>query len=72
MDYLELVIRETLRLFPSVPLIARTNRKSIDISKYYKLFIEYLRMNVIFNSFRWHEGGKADDSYHVSYGNGLQ
>uniref|UniRef100_A0A1I8PSP6 Cytochrome P450 n=1 Tax=Stomoxys calcitrans TaxID=35570 RepID=A0A1I8PSP6_STOCA len=32
MDYMELVLRETLRLYPAVPLIARTNRKSIEIN----------------------------------------
>ncbi|XP_039501930.1 probable cytochrome P450 4ad1 [Drosophila santomea] len=32
MHFLELIVRETLRLYPSVPLIARTNRKPIDIN----------------------------------------
>lgn len=43
MSYLDLVLRETLRLYPSVPLIARTNRKAIEISKYLKGLISLER-----------------------------
>lgn len=43
LHYIELCVKETLRLFPSVPIIARKSNDDIPLSKYIYQFMDNLK-----------------------------